>query len=88
MFFYCSHKSLYDKKKYTKEDKVFLKAFKETTKEEWETIQEVEALSISVTKFSMFEAQISCIIYPWIKYMRKKFHELIRKEFVQVLIYR
>ena len=36
----------------------------------------------------MFEAQMSHIMDPWIHYMHEKVHEILHKEFVQVLIYR
>ena len=50
LFFYWSLKRFYDEKKYSKEDKEFVKAFNYITEEKWATIQEVETLSISVTK--------------------------------------
>ena len=48
----------------------------------------MEALSVSVARLSMFEAQMSHIMDPWIHYMHEKVHEILHKEFVQVLIYR
>jgi hypothetical protein len=54
-------------------------AFQEVTEEEWATVQNVEALSVSVAKFSMFEVQMSRSMAPWIQYIRKKVHELLRK---------
>ena len=48
----------------------------------------MEALYVSIAKYSMFEYQMSRIMAPWIQYMHKKFHELLCKEFFQVLIYR
>jgi hypothetical protein len=69
------------------EDAEFLTAFQEITEEEWETVQEVEALYVSVAKYSVFEAQISRIVVPWIQYMRKKVQVLLLKESVQVLSY-
>ena len=87
LFFYHSLKRFYDETKDTKETEFFLKTFKDMIEEEWATIQEVEAMYLSAEKYSMFEAQMSCIMYPWIQYMCKKFHELMRKGFVQILIY-
>ena len=79
LLFYWSLKHFHDETRYSKEDKDFLIAFKYTTEEEWATIQEVEAMYLSVEKYSMFEAQMSCIMCPWIQYMCKKVHELMRK---------
>ena len=72
LLFYCLLKRFYGETKDTKYDKEFLKAFNYITEEEWEKIQELEALFDSVTKYSMFEAQMSCIMDPWIQYMHAK----------------
>ena len=80
IFFYWSLKHFYDEIKYSKEDEGFLKSFEFITEEEWSTIHKVEALSISVAKYSMFEAQISFTVASWIYYMRKDLHELLRKK--------
>ena len=80
IFFYWSLKHFYDETKYSKEDEGFLKSFELITEEEWSTIHKLEALSISVAKYSMFEAQMSCIMASWIHYMRKDVHELLRKK--------
>jgi hypothetical protein len=40
----------------SKEDKEIVTAFQEITEEEWSTVKEVEALSVSVANYSMFEA--------------------------------
>jgi hypothetical protein len=69
------------------EDKEFVTDFQQITEQDWATVQEIEALSVSVAKYSMFEAQMSRIIAPWIQYMRKKVRELLRKDSVQVLSY-
>ena len=79
IFFYWSHKWLYDETKYYKDDEGFLKAFKYIKEEEWETILEVEDLSVSVAKYSMSESQMSRIMSPWIQYMRKKVCEILNK---------
>ena len=65
LFFYHSLKRFYDETKDTKETEFFLKTFKDMIEEEWATIQEVEALSVSVTQYSMFEDQMSRIMDPW-----------------------
>ena len=68
LLFYCLLKRFYGETKDTKYDKEFLKAFNYITEEEWKK-KELEALFDSVTKYSMFEAQMSCIMDPWIQYM-------------------
>ena len=79
LFFYWSLELFYDETKYFKEDKEFLKASEYITEEEWAEIQELEALSISVEKYPIFEDQMSRIMAPWIQYMQNQVHELLLK---------
>jgi hypothetical protein len=69
------------------EDEEFVTAFREITEEECATVQEVEALYVSVAKYSSCEAQMSHILAPWIHYMRKKVQVPLLKESGQVLSY-
>jgi hypothetical protein len=66
LFFYWSLQR-FDEETSTRdsnEDMEFVTAFEEITEEEWATIQEVEALYVSISKYSMFEAQMSRIMAP------------------------
>ena len=65
-----------------------MKALDYITERKWATIKEAEALPVSVVKYTMFDAQMSRIITPWIQYTCKKVHELLHKEIFQSLIYR
>jgi hypothetical protein len=89
LFFYWSLQRFYEETsmRNSNEDVEFVTAFQEITEEEWATVQDVEALSISVAKHFMFDAQMSCIMAPWIQYMRKKVQVLLLKESLQVLSY-
>jgi hypothetical protein len=49
------------------EDEEFVTAFREITEEECATVQEVEALYVSVVKYSICEAKMSHIMEPWIQ---------------------
>ena len=59
------------------DEKEFVTDFQQITEQDWTTVQDIEALSVSVAKYSMFEAQMSRIMAPWIQYMRKKVRELL-----------
>jgi hypothetical protein len=69
------------------EDEEFVTAFREITEEECAAVQEVEALYVSVAKYSRYEAQLSHIQATWIHYMRKKVQVPLLKKSVQVLSY-
>ena len=47
----------------------------------------MEDVFVGNEKYSMFEDKMSCIMAPYIQYIYKKVHELLRKECFQVLIY-
>jgi hypothetical protein len=42
-------------------------------------------MSVSISKYSMFEAQLSRVLAPWIQFMWKKVQRLLQKESIQVL---
>jgi hypothetical protein len=69
------------------DDEEFVTAFRDIIAEEWSTVQEVDLLYVSVSKYSMCVAQMSRIMSPYIQYMHKKFQVLLLKESVQVLSY-
>ena len=42
-------------------------------------MQEVEALTVSAAKYSLFQSQLPRILAPWIHYIHEKVHQLLRK---------
>jgi hypothetical protein len=54
----------------------------------WITVQEIEAMSASLEKYSFSEAQTSRVMAPWIQYTRKRCTPFsAREESIRVLPY-
>jgi hypothetical protein len=76
LYFYWGLKCFFDEKSapdawHSKEDDIFLKLFRAVIDDEWIALQEIEAMSASLKKYSLFEAQTSRVMAPWIQYIRK-----------------